>query len=63
MRSLVEDEWEMSDGFPGNDPLIFNLGERTGGFSKRWRTFGGRPAFIVKNDIDRRFMKAFQALE
>jgi NADH dehydrogenase FAD-containing subunit len=49
---------------PGGDYLlIFNLGDRTGVLHKRWLTFGGRPAFIVKDFIDRRFMKAFQAIE
>lgn len=49
---------------PGGDYLlIFNLGERTGVLHKRWLTFGGRPAFIAKDFIDRRFMKEFQAIE
>jgi len=49
---------------PGGDYLlIFNLGDRTGVLHKRWLTFGGRPAFIVKDFIDRRFMKTFQSIE
>jgi len=43
--------------------LIFNPGERTGVFHKRWLTCGGRPAFIVKDYFDRWFMKMFQAIE
>lgn len=43
--------------------LIFNLGDGTGIFYKRPILFGGRPAFLVKDYIDRRFMRRFQALE
>ena len=43
--------------------LIFNLGDGTGILHK-WRLlFGGRPAFVIKDYIDRKFMKTFQALE
>jgi NADH dehydrogenase FAD-containing subunit len=49
---------------PGGDYLlIFNLGDGTGVLHKRWLTLGGRTAFWVKNAIDVRFMKKFQALE
>ncbi|BBO84440.1 pyridine nucleotide-disulfide oxidoreductase [Desulfosarcina ovata subsp. sediminis] len=49
---------------PGGDYLlIFNLGGRTGVLKKRWLEFGGRPAFIVKDYIDRKFMRQFQAIE
>lgn len=49
---------------PGGDYLlIFNLGGGNGVLHKRWLTFDGRPAFIVKDFIDRRFMKKFQAIE
>ncbi|GAB6909866.1 putative NADH dehydrogenase, FAD-containing subunit [Desulfosarcina cetonica] len=49
---------------PGGDYLlIFNLGGRTGVLKKRWLEFGGRPAFIIKDRIDRRFMRKFQAIE
>jgi NADH dehydrogenase FAD-containing subunit len=49
---------------PGGDYLlIFNLGDGTGVLSKKWLTFGGRPAFLIKDYIDRRFMKKFQAME
>jgi NADH dehydrogenase FAD-containing subunit len=49
---------------PGGDYLlIFNMGDGTGVFQKKWITFGGRLAFIIKDYIDRRFMKKFQAIE
>ena len=49
---------------PGGDYLlIFNLGDGTGIFHK-WRIlFGGRLAFVIKDYIDRKFMRRFQALE
>jgi NADH dehydrogenase FAD-containing subunit len=43
--------------------LIFNLGDGTGIFYKRPILFGGRLAFRIKDYIDRRFMRRFQALE
>ncbi|KPJ76847.1 MAG: pyridine nucleotide-disulfide oxidoreductase [Deltaproteobacteria bacterium SG8_13] len=43
--------------------LIFNLGDGTGIFHKWWLLFGGRLAFTIKDYVDRRFMKTFQALE
>lgn len=49
---------------PGGGYLrIFNLGDGTGVFYKRPILFGGRLAFLVKDCIDRRFMRRFQALE
>lgn len=49
---------------PGGEYLlIFNLGEGAGVLHKRWLTFGGRLAFVAKDLIDRRFMKAFQSIE
>lgn len=43
--------------------LIFNLGDGTGIFYK-WRLlFGGRLAFKIKDYIDRKFMREFQAIE
>ena len=49
---------------PGGDYLlIFNLGGRIGVLKKRWLEFGGWPAFAIKNYIDRKFMKTFQAIE
>ncbi len=49
---------------PGGDYLlIFNLGDGTGILHK-WRLlFGGRLAFFIKDYIDRKFMKTFQAME
>ena len=43
--------------------LIFNLGDGTGILSKWSLVFGGRPAFLIKDWIDRRFMRTFQAYE
>ena len=43
--------------------LIFNLGDRTGILYKWSILFGGRLAFMVKDYIDRKFMRTFQALE
>ena len=49
---------------PGGDYLlIFNLGGGMGVLKKRWLTFGGRAAFLIKDIIDRRFMREFQAIE
>jgi NADH dehydrogenase FAD-containing subunit len=49
---------------PGGDYLlIFNLGGGAGVLKKRRVEFGGRAAFIIKDYIDRRFMKKFQAIE
>lgn len=43
--------------------LIFNLGGGEGLFRRRCLLFGGRFAFLLKDYIDRKFMKKFQALE
>jgi len=49
---------------PGGDYLlIFNLGGGTGVFRKRRLQFGGRLAFKIKNYIDLKFMRKFQAIE
>ena len=49
---------------PGGDYLlIFNLGGASGVLKKRWLEFSGRPAFMIKDYIDRKFMKEFQAIE
>jgi NADH dehydrogenase FAD-containing subunit len=49
---------------PGGDYLlIFNLGGGKGVLRKQWLTFGGKTAFLIKDAIDRRFMKKFQAIE
>ena len=47
----------------GDYLLIFNLGGGTGVLKKHWLEFGGRPAFIIKDYIDRKLMKEFQAIE
>jgi NADH dehydrogenase FAD-containing subunit len=49
---------------PGGDYLlIFNLGGGVGVLKKRWLEFGGRPAFLIKDYIDRKFMRKFQSIE
>ena len=49
---------------PGGDYLlIFNLGGGTGVLRKRWLLLEGRTAYMVKDYIDRKFMKKFQAIE
>jgi hypothetical protein len=50
--------------FGGGDYLlIYNLGDGTGILRKRGVILSGRPAFWLKDYIDRRFMRRFQALE
>ncbi|MDY6824922.1 MAG: FAD-dependent oxidoreductase [Thermodesulfobacteriota bacterium] len=45
---------------PGGDyMLILNLGGGIGVLKKRWVTFSGKPAFRIKDYIDRRFMARF----
>jgi len=49
---------------PGGDYLlIFNLGGGVGVLKKRWLEFSGRPAFLIKDYIDRKFMREFQVFE
>lgn len=49
---------------PGGDYLlIFNLGEKSGALQKGPFTWGGKGAFLIKDYIDRKFMKKFQTLE
>ena len=43
--------------------LIFNLGKRTGILHKWPIMFGGQLAFMIKDYIDRRFMRIFQKIE
>jgi NADH dehydrogenase FAD-containing subunit len=46
---------------PGGDYLlIFNMGDGTGVLQKKWFTFHGKIPFIIKDCIDRKFMKRFQ---
>jgi NADH dehydrogenase FAD-containing subunit len=55
---------QMREFDPGGEYLlIFNLGDGTGIFRKKKLLFNGRLAFFLKDYIDRRFMKKFQALE
>jgi NADH dehydrogenase FAD-containing subunit len=49
---------------PGGDYLlIFNMGSGTGVLRKRWLLLSGKTAFLIKDYIDRKFMKKFQAIE
>jgi NADH dehydrogenase FAD-containing subunit len=49
---------------PGGDYLlIFNVGGGKGVLQKRWLVLDGKLAFFIKDAIDRKFMKKFQALE
>ncbi|NOX32208.1 MAG: FAD-dependent oxidoreductase [Deltaproteobacteria bacterium] len=43
--------------------LIFNVGGSHGVLKKKGLVFGGRLAFMIKDHIDRKFMKKFQAFE
>jgi NADH dehydrogenase FAD-containing subunit len=62
MASL--EETELKEFKPGGDYLlILNLGDGTGIFRRKPLLFGGRPAFWLKDYIDRKFMKKFQSLE
>lgn len=47
----------------GNYLLIFNLGEKFGALQKGPFVLGGKISFSVKDYIDRKFMREFQALE
>ena len=49
---------------PGGDYLlIFNMGDGVGILRKKWFQFDGRLAFWIKDYIDRKFMRKFQAIE
>ena len=62
MASLQGKELQRFD--PGGAYLlIFNMGDGTGIFQKGWLLFGGRLAFLIKDYIDRKFMKKFQSIE
>ena len=47
----------------GSYLLIFNLGNRMGILHKWSVQFGGRLAFMIKDYIDRKFMRTFQEIE
>lgn len=62
MASLDGKQLEPFD--PGPDYLlIFNLGGRTGILRKNKFVFGGRLAFMIKDYIDQKFIRRFQAIE
>ncbi len=55
---------ELKQFNPGPDYLlIFNLGGNNGVLKKNGIVFGGRLAFMIKDYIDTKFMKEFQAIE
>jgi len=43
--------------------LIFNIGGGVGVLKKKGLVFKGKIAFMIKNYIDQKFMKKFQAIE
>jgi NADH dehydrogenase FAD-containing subunit len=54
----------LSEFNPNNSYLlIFNLGNGEGVLHRGWLTFDGKLAFIIKDYIDRKFMRRFQAFE
>ena len=58
------DGGELKPFDPGGDYLlILNLGDGTGVLRKRGIVSKGKFAFLLKNYIDKRFMKKFQAIE
>ena len=62
MATLEGDALQSFD--PGGDYLlIFNVGGGEGVLKKNWILFGGKLAFIIKDYIDRKFKKKFQAIE
>ena len=62
MASLEETVLQPFD--PGGDYLlIFNMGDDTGILRKKRLVFGGRLGFFIKDYIDRKFIRKFQAIE
>lgn len=62
MASLEGKELEPFE--PGPEYLlIFNIGGGLGVLKKKGLIFGGRVAFMIKDYIDRKFIKKFQAIE
>lgn len=55
---------DLRDFSPGGKYLlIYNLGNQTGIFHKWFLTFSGQLAFRLKDYIDRKFIRRFQAME
>ncbi len=61
MASLEETVLQPFD--PGGYHLIFNMGDDTGILRKKRLVFGERLAFLIKDHIDRKFIRKFQAIE
>ena len=63
VRAALEGK-ELQSFEPGGEYLlIFNLGDDTGILYKWSILFGGRLAFVIKDYIDRKFMRHFQKIE
>jgi NADH dehydrogenase FAD-containing subunit len=62
LASLEGSELKLFDP-GGNYLLIFNLGEKYGALQKGPFIWGGKLSFTIKDYIDRKFMREFQALE
>jgi NADH dehydrogenase FAD-containing subunit len=63
LMARLENETLMPFDPDGNYLLIFNLGGGQAVLHKGWLTLHGRLAFRIKDYIDRKFMKKFQASE
>lgn len=63
LMAALEGEPPMAFTPGGAYLLIFNTGDGGGILYKKGFMLGGRLAFIIKDYIDRRFMKKFQAIE
>jgi NADH dehydrogenase FAD-containing subunit len=61
MASLEETVLQPFD--PGGYHLIFNMGDDTGILRKKRLVFGGRLAFLIKDHMDRKLIRKFQAIE
>jgi NADH dehydrogenase FAD-containing subunit len=61
MASLEETVLQPFD--PGGYHRIFNMGDDTGILRKKRLVFGGRLAFLIKDHMDRKFIRKFQAIE
>jgi len=61
MASLEETVLQPFD--PGGYHRIFNMGDDTGILRKKRLVFGERFAFLIKDHMDRKFIRKFQAIE
>lgn len=63
LLAALEDKPLMAFAPGGDYLLIFNIGDRKGIFYKKGVLLKGKAAFIIKDFIDRRFMRKFQSIE